>query len=181
MLNKNSKINQIADDWLLVYPNTYKANLVSGLSHFDVRSLDQIYAFHERIRDFPIERKRSVLSELPADYNAVIDEMLAAYSNEIKKANDAYYVADAPRMADAEYDLLVRLLKDTLRTKKLWARYFKKIEEVGAKPSTKFKKVRHAVPMLSLDNAFTDEDVAEPPSPRSTGCRCRCVTRTARW
>jgi DNA ligase (NAD+) len=161
MLNKNSKINQIADDWLLVYPNTYKANLVSGLSHFDVRSLDQIYAFHERIRDFPIERKRSVLSELPADYNAVIDEMLAAYSNEIKKANDAYYVADAPRMADAEYDLLVRLLKDTLRTKKLWARYFKKIEEVGAKPSTKFKKVRHAVPMLSLDNAFTDEDVAE--------------------
>ena len=74
-------------------------------------------------------------------------------------------------------------------------------QRVGAAPSARFAKVRHAVPMLSLDNAFAEEDVVDfvgrirrflrlgggrarscfPPSRRSTACRCRCATKTARW
>jgi DNA ligase (NAD+) len=72
-------------------------------------------------------------------------------------------------------------------------------QRVGAAPSARFAKVRHAVPMLSLDNAFADEDVVDfvgrirrflrlsedeeiafSAEPKIDGCRCRCATRTAR-
>ncbi|MGA8616022.1 MAG: NAD-dependent DNA ligase LigA, partial [Xanthobacteraceae bacterium] len=86
---------------------------------------------------------------------------LKAYSAEIQRANDEYYNADAPHLTDAEYDVLTRFLRITLRQKKLWAAYFKKIEQIGAKPSGRFAKVQHAVPMLSLDNAFAEEDVVD--------------------
>ena len=78
------------------------------------------------------------------------------------------------------------------------ARRIRRRCRVGAAPTGKFKKVRHAVPMLSLDNAFADEDVVDfvarirrflklattrkspsAPSRRSMACRCRCATRTA--
>ncbi len=157
----NFAVNRIADDWLLVFPNTYKADLVSALSKFDERSLEDIYSFHDRIKDFSLDEKREVLTSLPKDQKKVIEEMLNAYENEIEKAKSQYYNEDAPHLTDAEYDLLVKLLTSSLKAKKLWERYLKAIERVGAKPTGKFKKVRHAVPMLSLDNAFADEDVRD--------------------
>jgi DNA ligase (NAD+) len=160
-LNRNSVINQIADDWLLVFPDTYKASLVSALSTFDQRSLDEIYAFHDRIKEFPADKKREILADLPKSFKGVIEEMLAAYVSELEKANNAYYNADSPRMEDRDYDVLAKLLRITLKQKKIWARYFKEIERVGAKPTGKFKKVRHAVAMLSLDNAFAGQDVID--------------------
>jgi DNA ligase (NAD+) len=160
-LNRNSVINQIADDWLLVFPDTYKASLVSALSTFDQRSLDEIYAFHDRIKEFPADKKREIFADLPKSFKGVIEEMLAAYVSELEKANNAYYNADSPRMEDRDYDVLAKLLRITLKQKKIWARYFKEIERVGAKPTGKFKKVRHAVAMLSLDNAFAGQDVID--------------------
>ncbi len=156
---KNSAVNQIADDWLLVYPDTYKANLVSALSGLDESSIEEIYSFHDRIKEYPTDRKREILEELPKDFKTEIKQMLEAYANEIEKANNEYYNTNTPHLTDAEYDLLTKILRITLRRKKLWTRYLKKIEKVGAKPTGKFSKLRHAVPMLSLDNAFEDEDV----------------------
>jgi DNA ligase (NAD+) len=158
-MNKKRAINQIADDWLLVYPNMYKADLASGLAKFDEQSLDDIHSFHDRIKDFSPEKKRQVLENLPKDQKDVIEEMLAAYTRQIEKANEQYYNANAPQLKDAEYDIIVKLLRSTLRAKKLWERFLKEIDRVGAKPSIGFKKVRHRVPMLSLDNAFSEEDV----------------------
>jgi DNA ligase (NAD+) len=72
-----------------------------------------------------------------------------------------YYQQDAPTVSDAEYDALRQ------RNNEIEARFPELIrtdspsQRVGVAPTGKFKKVRHAVPMLSLDNAFTDEDVAE--------------------
>jgi DNA ligase (NAD+) len=72
-----------------------------------------------------------------------------------------YYQEDAPTISDAEYDALRH------RNSEIEARFPELIRKdspsrrVGAAPAGKFKKVRHAVPMLSLDNAFTDADVAE--------------------
>ena len=160
-ISKNTAVNRIADDWLLVYPDTHKANLVAALMKFDESSIDEIYSFHDRIQGYPPDKKRQVLNELPKEYTAEIERMLEAYSNEIEKANHEYYNADSPHLTDAQYDLLTRILRITLRTKKLWAEYFKKIEQVGAKPTGRFKKVRHAVPMLSLDNAFVEDDVVD--------------------
>jgi DNA ligase (NAD+) len=134
---------------------------VSALQKFDPRSLAEIYSFTDRISKFSNEKRREILTSLPADFSNVIDEMLAAYSTEIERANFEYYSLDKPRLTDAEYDTLTKLLRITLEQKQLWQKYLKKINEIGSKPSGRFKKVRHAVPMLSLDNAFADGDVTD--------------------
>ena len=77
---KNIAINRITDDWLLVYPNTYKADLLSALSKFDEQSVEEIYSFHDRIREFPADEKRQILENLPKDYQAEIQNMLEAYA-----------------------------------------------------------------------------------------------------
>jgi DNA ligase (NAD+) len=72
-----------------------------------------------------------------------------------------YYQEDAPTVSDAEYDELRRRYNaiearfPQLHTADSLSR------RVGAAPSARFAKLHHAVPMLSLDNAFADEDVAD--------------------
>ncbi|MGA0530574.1 NAD-dependent DNA ligase LigA [Hansschlegelia sp. KR7-227] len=85
----------------------------------------------------------------------------AALSEEIRGHDRRYYQEDAPAISDAEYDALRRRL-DALEAE------FPELktpdspsQTVGAAPSGAFAKVRHAVPMLSLGNAFAEEDVAE--------------------
>ncbi|MGM5033722.1 NAD-dependent DNA ligase LigA [Tardiphaga sp. 803_E3_N1_3] len=94
-------------------------------------------------------------------YSAEIERMLQAYTARIERANDEYHNNDAPSLSDAEYDVLVKLLRLNLKSKRLWNSYFKKIEAVGAAPARGFAKVQHVVPMLSLGNAFSDEEVTE--------------------
>ena len=80
---------------------------------------------------------------------------------EIKAHDEAYYHKDAPTVSDAEYDAL-RQRYDAIEAKFPDLRTLDSLSrKVGAAPSRGFAKVRHAVPMLSLDNAFSDEDVAD--------------------
>src|SRR2546421_5754113 len=80
---------------------------------------------------------------------------------EIENHNKLYYQEDAPKISDAEYDALRQ------RFNAIEARFPEFVtsespsQKVGAAPSGRFKKVRHALPMLSLDNAFAEEDVLE--------------------
>jgi DNA ligase (NAD+) len=80
---------------------------------------------------------------------------------EIERHDKAYYQEDAPKVSDAEYDALRQ------RFNAIEARFAEFVtrespsQKVGAAPSGKFSKVRHAVPMLSLDNAFAEEDVTD--------------------
>ncbi len=80
---------------------------------------------------------------------------------EIAEHDRRYYQDDAPSVSDAAYDALRQ------RYNAIEARFpdLKTLESlsrrVGAAPSARFAKVRHAVPMLSLDNAFSEEDVAD--------------------
>jgi len=84
---------------------------------------------------------------------------LAMLAREIDAANLAYHQADAPEMTDADFDALKR------RNAAIEARFpdLKRpdspSDRVGAAPSEAFAKVRHAIPMLSLGNAFDDADV----------------------
>ena len=78
------------------------------------------------------------------------------------KANDAlYYQDDAPILSDAAYDALRRELTDLEAQFPHLIAKDSPTQNVGAKPSGKFGKIEHTVAMLSLDNAFTDEDVAD--------------------
>jgi DNA ligase (NAD+) len=86
---------------------------------------------------------------------------LERLAGEIAAHDRRYYQEDAPAISDAEYDALRK------RNAAIEARYPELIRpdspslRVGAKPSEKFAKVVHRVPMLSLDNAFDDGDVID--------------------
>ncbi|WP_425078236.1 NAD-dependent DNA ligase LigA [Ruegeria denitrificans] len=86
---------------------------------------------------------------------------LARLAELLSKANTLYHTADAPDMSDADYDALKR------RNAEIEARFphLKRpdspTDQVGAKPADGFSKVTHAVRMMSLGNAFDDEDVAD--------------------
>lgn len=71
-----------------------------------------------------------------------------------------YYVLDQPLIPDDEYDRLFRLLKD-LEEKYHYILPGSPTQRVGAAPLEKFEKVLHAEPMLSLDNAFSDDELRE--------------------
>jgi DNA ligase (NAD+) len=86
---------------------------------------------------------------------------LERLAREIAVHDDLYYRQDAPQISDAEYDALrQRNLLIEQRFPKL-IRDDSPSRRVGAAPVEAFGKVRHAVPMLSLGNAFSDEDVAD--------------------
>ena len=86
---------------------------------------------------------------------------LARLATEIKLADAAYYKEDDPHLSDAEYDAL--RARNTAIEERFphLKRSDSPSERVGAEVSEAFSKVQHGVPMLSLDNAFSDEDVAE--------------------
>ena len=85
----------------------------------------------------------------------------ARLTKEISEHDKRYYQQDRPTISDAEYDELRR------RYNAIEARFpdLRTIEslslKVGVAPAGRFKKVRHAVPMLSLDNAISDQDVVD--------------------
>ena len=86
---------------------------------------------------------------------------LKRLATEISAHDKRYYQQDAPIVTDAEYDVLRQ------RNAAIEARFpgFVRADlpskRVGAAPTGKFKKVRHALPMLSLDNAFAEQDVVD--------------------
>lgn len=79
----------------------------------------------------------------------------------VQAANDAYFQDDQPIMDDAAYDAKRRRLVALEEAFPALKQESDVSGKVGAKPSGKFAKIRHRVPMLSLDNAFSDEAVAE--------------------
>jgi DNA ligase (NAD+) len=86
---------------------------------------------------------------------------LKRLAGEIAGHDKRYYQEDAPSVSDAAYDALRR------RNEEIEARFPRLVRadspsrRVGAQPAGRFVKVRHAVPMLSLGNAFADQDVSD--------------------
>jgi DNA ligase (NAD+) len=80
---------------------------------------------------------------------------------ELEGHDKRYYQEDAPSVSDAEYDALRQ------RYNAIEQRFPELVtpespsQKIGAAPSGRFRKVRHAVPMLSLDNAFAEQDVLD--------------------
>src|ERR1700746_2138440 len=86
---------------------------------------------------------------------------LARLAGEIAGHDRRYYQEDAPTVSDAEYDELRRRYAAIEKRFPQLATGDSLSLRVGAAPSPRFAKVRHAVPMLSLDNAFAEEDVVD--------------------
>lgn len=84
-----------------------------------------------------------------------------ALRREIEKHNHLYYVLDAPAITDAEYD---RLMADLQQLEKEYPELItpdSPTQRVGGKPREGFISIRHAMPMLSLANAFGDQELRD--------------------
>jgi DNA ligase (NAD+) len=86
---------------------------------------------------------------------------IAELRRQIEDANYRYYVLDYPSIPDIEYDRLMRELEALESAHPELADTTSPSQRVGNKPSAKFEEVTHSVPMLSLANAFADEEVQD--------------------
>lgn len=86
-------------------------------------------------------------------------ERMAWLSAELNRHIYAYHVQDAPTIPDAEYDRMFRELQDLEAAHPEAASLDSPTSRVGAAPVPEFKQVTHTVPMLSLNNGFSPEDV----------------------
>src|SRR5262245_2132040 len=111
----------------------------------------------------PRSRLANSTVEIPVDGLTEADarQELARLAEEIAEHDRRYYQEDAPAISDADYDAL------RVRNAAIEARFPELIrsdspsQRVGVAPARGFAKVRHALPMLSLDNAFSDDDVRD--------------------
>ena len=105
----------------------------------------------------PDASKVPVVDLTEAQAEAEIERLAA----EIGAHDRRYYQEDAPTVSDAAYDALRRRNEEIEARFPALVRADSPSRRVGAQPSQKFAKVRHAIPMLSLGNAFADAEVAE--------------------
>jgi DNA ligase (NAD+) len=92
---------------------------------------------------------------------AIAANRLMRLAKEIARHNRLYHTNDAPEITDAEYDALVRENNELEAEFPHFVRADSPNNLVGAAPASHLSKVIHAKPMLSLDNAFDDEEVAD--------------------
>jgi len=96
------------------------------------------------------------------DNNATTQSLknrLDQLKREINYHNYRYHVLDSPVVSDYEYDLLIKELRDIESAHQDWITPDSPSQRAGAAPLDKFTKVRHPAPILSLANAFNDDDV----------------------
>src|SRR5207244_4715936 len=80
---------------------------------------------------------------------------------ELEGHDKRYYQDDTPSVTDAEYDALRQRFNAIEKRFPEFVSSESPSQKVGAAPSGRFKKVRHSLPMLSLDNAFAEQDVID--------------------
>ncbi len=143
-----------------------------------------------------ISRKKSKLPPVSGLNVLEAAAEVAALKKLLSHHDALYHQKDAPEIADADYDALKRRLDEIESAFPSLVTPDSPTQKVGAAPLKEFSKVRHAVPMLSLSNAFSDEDVVDfydrvkkflnisgtveiLAEPRSTGCRAACALKRA--
>lgn len=90
---------------------------------------------------------------------AALAKRAAELRHILERASHEYYLLDAPRIADVEYDRLLRELKALEQQHPELQTPDSPTLRIGAEPSAQFQKLRHLAPMLSLDNAFNDQEL----------------------
>ena len=93
----------------------------------------------------------------PAD--ATLLQRVEELRRQLEEANYEYYVLDAPTLSDAEWDRLLRELKEIEAAHPELITADSPTQRVGAEPATQFEKVTHLAPMYSLDNAFSADEL----------------------
>ena len=92
---------------------------------------------------------------------AGVNKEVEKLRDDIRRHDRLYYVEDRPEITDAQYDQLMRRLQELERAHPELVSPDSPTQRVGGKPSEKFKPVTHSLPMLSLDNAYSPEEIRE--------------------
>jgi len=91
--------------------------------------------------------------------SAGIRQRVADLRREIEDHNYRYYILDDPEIPDAEWDRLLQELRKLEQTYPSLVSANSPTQRVGAAPTDKLVEVRHRIPMLSLDNAFSEDEL----------------------
>ena len=134
----------------------------SNMDAFDRRSITgarRLRGPHRACREAPRSPNPTAMTDLPTESEAAAElERLAV---EIARHNRLYHTDDAPEVSDADYDALMRRNAALEAAFPHLVRADSPNRQVGAAPAGHLAKVAHAKAMTSLDNAFSDEEVAE--------------------
>jgi DNA ligase (NAD+) len=87
------------------------------------------------------------------------DQQIQALRDELRHHEHLYYVLDAPELTDAQYDALMNRLKKMEAEHPELVTPDSPTQRVGGKPRDGFVKTRHSRPMLSLDNAYNEDEL----------------------
>jgi len=90
---------------------------------------------------------------------AAIEKKIESLRDKIRHHEYRYYVLDAPEVSDAEFDTLMNELKALEKEHPELITPDSPTQRVGGKPREGFVKVKHSSPMLSLDNAYSEEEL----------------------
>ncbi|MEG3881908.1 NAD-dependent DNA ligase LigA, partial [Microcoleus sp. herbarium7] len=90
-----------------------------------------------------------------------IEQQIQQLRQQLQQASYAYYVLDAPMMADEVYDRLYRQLQELESDYPELITAESPTQRVGEKPATQFFSVKHNIPLYSLENAFNFEEFAK--------------------
>ncbi|MEM1422693.1 MAG: NAD-dependent DNA ligase LigA [Planctomycetota bacterium] len=98
---------------------------------------------------------------MTADLPKKIVDEVGSLRDELRRADIAYYRDSSPFLTDREYDEKMRRLADLEEEHPAFADPNSPTARVGGTPSDGFETVRHSVPMLSIDNTYSEEEVRE--------------------
>src|SRR5687768_2012428 len=102
-------------------------------------------------------KQEAAVPAVDADMKARVEEL----REQIAYHNKRYHEQDAPEISDAAFDALMKELRDLETAHPELLTADSPTQRVGSAASQRFAKVRHSVPMLSLGNAFSSEDVTD--------------------
>jgi DNA ligase (NAD+) len=88
-----------------------------------------------------------------------VEQRIAKLREELHHANHLYYIESRPSISDREYDKLMQELIDLEKAHPDLATKDSPTQRVGGDVQTELKPVRHAVPMMSIDNTYSEEEV----------------------
>ena len=95
------------------------------------------------------------MARVPPDVRKRVEQL----REQVDQANYAYYALDAPQISDAEYDRLFRELQQLESDHPDLVTGDSPTQRVGSVPLPGFESVQHATPMLSLNNAFDEDEI----------------------
>ena len=88
-------------------------------------------------------------------------ERIEQLTEQLKEANYRYYVLDDPKIHDFEYDMLLRELEDLEKAHPELAKSDSPTQRVGGEALSQFQKVTHPVPLMSLQDVFSEEELTD--------------------